>query len=119
VGQASLTWDVTALLRAWLAEDVPNYGLAIAAAPRPGAGPDAAGDLLLARLRTVDDRETVPYLIVQLQVLPVTPTPTPTTVPLLPPAGANGGLVAWSAVAVLVAGALLLAAGMFSSRRPA
>lgn len=119
-GQTWLTWDVTALLRAWLTEEVPNYGLALAAAPRPDAGPDAAGDLLLARLRTVDDRETAPYIIVQLQVLPVTPTPTPTpAVPLLPPAGGGGGLVAWGAAAVLVAGALLLGAGLLSSRKTA
>jgi hypothetical protein len=82
-----VTWDVTALLRAWLSGDADDYGLAIASAPRPAADPEIAGDLLLARWASVDEPETLPYVVIEYQVLPVTPTPTATPPSLLPPAG--------------------------------
>ena len=111
-----ISWDVTALLRAWLSQDVPNYGLAIASAPHPNVGPDAAGDLLVARWFTADDPETAPHIIVEYEVLPVTPTPTATSPPLLPPAGraSPGGA---GALAVLAsAGLVLLIAGLVRRR---
>lgn len=37
-----ITWDVTALMRSWLSGEVPNYGLAIGAAPHPDSGIDEA-----------------------------------------------------------------------------
>ena len=111
-----VTWDVTALLRAWLSQEVPNYGLAIASAPDPNAGPETAGDLLVARWFSSRNPETVPFVIVEYQVLPVTPTPTATSPPVLPPAGyANptGGL---AAAGLALAGLVLLLAGL--ARRP-
>ena len=78
-----LTWDVTALTRAWLAGEVPDDGLALAPAPEPDADPETAGDLIVARWLAVDDPATRPYLIVESEVQPVTPTPAP----VLPPAG--------------------------------
>lgn len=104
-----LTWDVTALARAWLAGEVADYGLALAAAPEPDAGPEAAGNLLLARALTADDPLTRPYLIVQVVVHPVTPTPVP--VVLLPRAG-NPPPVQGGSVALLAAGAILLVVGL-------
>ncbi len=101
-----LTWDVTALARAWLVREVADNGLALAAAPSPDAGPEAAGNLLLARAFTADDPLTRPYLIAQIVVHPVTPTP----VVLLPRAGTSttqSGSAMW-----LVAGAILLILGL-------
>ena len=107
-----ITWDVTALLRAWLSQDVPNHGLAIASAPYPDAGPDLAGDVLLARWFTSGDPETAPHIVVEYEVLPVTATPTATSAPLLPPAGhANPARVGLIAV-LAVAGLVLLGAGL-------
>ncbi len=111
-----ITWDVTSLLRAWLSREVPNYGLAIASAPVPHAGPGTAGNLLLARWFTSGNPETVPYVIVEYQVLPVTPTPTATSPPVLPPAGhpsPSGGL---AAVGLALVGLALLIVGL--ARRP-
>ena len=74
-------------LRAWLSGGAANYGLAIASAPRPDADLEVTGDLLLARWASAFDPETAPYIVVEYRVLPVTPTPTVTPPPLLPPAG--------------------------------
>jgi hypothetical protein len=109
-----LTWNVTALMRAWLAGEVPNHGLALAAAPHPDADVEEAGDLLVARWLAATDLNTRPYLVVEFDVLPVTPTPTATPVPILPPAG---GTVGWKAVGVLFIGAALLALGLTVRRR--
>jgi hypothetical protein len=107
-----LTWDVTALMRAWLEGEVPDDGLALAAAPRPDADPETAGNLLVARQLTADDPETRPHLIVEIEVNPVTPTPTPA--PVLPPAGRDDG---WGAVGLLLIGAALLILGRTVRRR--
>ena len=100
-----ITWDVTALMRAWVAGEVPDVGLALAPAPEPDAGPDVAGDLLVARQLTVDDPDTRPYLVVGFEVLPVTPTP----VPVLPSAGSSVG---WGAHGLPFIGAVLLVLGL-------
>ena len=107
-----LEWDVTALMRAWLAGEVDDYGLALASAPSPGADPEVAGNLLLARLLTADDPETRPYLIADIEVHPVTPTPTPA--PVLPYAGGSAG---WGTVGFLLVGVALLALGLIVRRR--
>jgi len=104
-----LTWDVTALARAWLSREVADYGLALAAAPNPDAGPEAAGNLLLARAFTADDPLTRPYLIVQVAVHPVTPTPVP--VVLLPRAG-NSPARHGGSITLLAAGAILVMLGL-------
>lgn len=102
-----LAWDVTALARAWLTREVANDGLALAAAPNPDVGPEAAGNLLVARQLTADDPTTRPYLIVQIAVHPVTPTP----VVLLPRAG-SPAKTQWGGAILLAAGALLLVLGL-------
>ena len=104
-----LTWDVTALMRAWLAGEVPDDGLALAPAPDPDADPETAGDLLVARWFTAADSNTRPYLIVEFDVHPVTPTPTSTPVPVLPPAGSPVGS---GTVGLLLVGAALLMLGL-------
>lgn len=109
-----LTWNVTALMRAWLAGEATNHGLALAPAPDPDADPETAGDLLVAHWLAADDPTTRPYLIVEFEVHPVTPTPTPTPVPVLPPAG---GAVGWGPVGLLFAGVVLLALGLTAQRR--
>ena len=96
-----LTWDVTALMRAWLAGEVPDRGLAVAPAPEPDADPETAGDLLVARRFTADDPDTRPYLIVHFEVRPVTPMP----VQVLPRAGSQSG---WGATGLLLIGAVML-----------
>jgi hypothetical protein len=103
-----LMWDVTALLRAWLAEEVVDHGLALAAAA-DSAEPESAGNLLLARWLTVDDPNTMPYIVADILIHPVTPTPTPTSIPILPIAGRSGG---WGGTLVLLAGAVLLVLGL-------
>jgi hypothetical protein len=105
-----LTWDVTALTRGWLAKEVPDYGLALAPAPAPDADPETAGDLLVARWLTAEDVKTKPYIIVEIEVHPVTPTP----VPILPPAGGAGG---WRAAGVLSIGVALMVLGLAVRRR--
>jgi hypothetical protein len=106
-----LTWDVTALLRAWIARDVPDGGVALAPAPDLDAAPETPGGLLLARWLTADDSTTRPYLIVEFDVHPVTPTPTltATPAPVLPPAGGSAG---WWAVGLLLVGVALLIVGL-------
>jgi hypothetical protein len=110
-----LMWDVTALLRAWLAEEVVDHGLALAAA-FDSAGPESAGNLLLARQLTVDDPNTMPYIVADILIHPVTPTPTPTSIPILPIAGRSGG---WGGTLVLLAGAVLLLLGLVLAVRRA
>jgi hypothetical protein len=105
-----LTWDVTALMRAWLAGEVPDDGLALAPAPEPYADPDTAGDLLVARQLTVDDPDTRPYIIVGFEVNPVTPAPAS----VLPSAGSPVG---WGAAGWLLVGAALLILGLTMRRR--
>jgi hypothetical protein len=105
-----LTWDVTALMRAWLAGEVPDYGLAVAPAPEPDADPETAGDLLVARQFTADDPDTRPYLIVHFEVHPVTPTP----VQVLPRAGSQSG---WGTTGLLLIGVALLLAVLLVRRR--
>jgi hypothetical protein len=105
VSETWLTWDVTALVRAWLARQVADEGLALAPAPDPDADPETAGDLFVARWLAVDDPATRPYLIVEFEVQPVTPTPAP----VLPPAGGDAG---WGAVGVVLVGAALVVLGM-------
>ena len=112
-----ISWDVTALFRAWLADGADNYGLAIAPAPQPGADPEVAGDLLLARWASAEDPETAPYIIVEFQVLPVTPTPTATPPPLLPPAGRADPVRLGGLVALALVGLALLGVGVGSMRR--
>ncbi len=104
-----LTWDITALMRAWQARDVPNDGLALAPAPDPNADPGTVGDLLVARWLSTDDPVTRPYLIIEFEVHPVTPTPTAVPVPVLPPAG---GPVGWWGAGLLLVGVALLALGL-------
>lgn len=122
VAGAWLTWDVTVLMRAWLAEEVPDHGLALA--PAPDADPETAGDLLVARWLATDDPNTRPYLIAELKVHPVTPTPTSTPtvtpVPVLPSAGSPVGW--WAAdklhpAGLLLVGAALLTLGLAVRRR--
>jgi hypothetical protein len=100
-----ITWDVTALIRAWVAGEVSDAGLALAPAPEPDAGPEVAGDLLVARQLTVDDPDTRPYLIVGFEVRPVAPTP----MPVLPSAGSSVG---GGAHGLLLIGAVLLILGL-------
>jgi hypothetical protein len=109
-----LTWNVTALMRAWFAGEVSNHGLALASAPNPDADLEEAGDLLVARWLAAADLNTRPYLIVEFDVHPVTPTPTATPVPILPPAG---GTVGWGAVGLLFVGTALLALGLTMRRK--
>jgi len=110
---AWLEWDVTALMRAWLAGEVPDYGLALAPAPDPNADPETAGNLFLARLLTADDPTTKPYIIADIEIHPVTPTPTPA--PILPSAG--GSSSGWGAAGFLLVGVALLALGLAVQRR--
>ena len=105
-----LTWDVTALMRAWLAGEVPDHGLAVAPAPKPDADPETAGGLLVARRFTADDPDTRPYLIVHFEVHPVTPTP----VQVLPRAGSHSGC---RATGLLLIGAALLLVVLLVHRR--
>jgi len=102
-----LTWDVTALMRSWLSGEVSNYGLAIGTAPDPNSGIDEAGDVLLARSITAGDTTTRPYIVVEAEIHPVTPTPT--GCPILPPAGAEASSTRLLVVAALLFGVALLA----------
>ena len=115
-----LTWDATALARAWRSGEVPNYGLAVASAPDPDAGPETAGDLLAARWFSAGDPATRPYLVIEIEVLPVTPTPVPTPTasasPLLPPAGSSARSIGWGGAGLVLAGAALLILGLAAGR---
>jgi hypothetical protein len=102
-----LMWDVTALLRAWLAQEIPDHGLALAAAV--DSGPGSADELIAARRLAVDDPDTQPYIVADIAIYPVTPTPTPTTAPILPIAGDSGG---GSGIGVMTVGAALLILGL-------
>lgn len=108
-----LAWDITALARAWLKKEATDYGLALAAAPNPDAGPEAAGNLLVARQFSADDPTTRPYLIVQIAVHPVTPTP----VILLPRAGNRATERCGDGMVLFVVGVILLALGLMLQRR--
>lgn len=110
-GQAAgtwLTWDVTGLVQELLVGDATDYGLALA--PAPLSDPEAAGDLLAARWFTAQDPETMPYLIVEIEVHPVTPT----LIPILPSAG---GVVRWRVEGLLIIGAALLALSLAVRRK--
>ena len=110
-----LVWDVTVLVWAWLAEDVPDYGLAVAPAPAPNADPEDAGDLLMAHWFSTDDVTTRPHLIADIDIYPVTPTPAPTPIPILP---AAGGSVDWMLVGIVLVGAALILLGLSVQREP-
>jgi hypothetical protein len=112
VAETWLTWDVTALLRAWLAGEVPDYGLALASAPHADADPETAGDLIVAHWLTAEGVNTKPYIIAEFKVHPVTPTPTP--VAILPPAGSHSG---WGVMGLLLAGVAMLILGLAVRRR--
>ena len=110
-------WDVTALVRGWVLEEVDDYGLALAIAPEPGADPDVVGSLILARLLTADDVNTAPYIIADVEIHPVTPTPMPTPIPILPPAGSRSP-AGWGGIGVSLVGVGLLMAGLGLALRP-
>jgi hypothetical protein len=98
-----VTWDVTALLRAWLAKEIPDHGLALAAVEDPDSG--SMDDLILARSLTVKDPDTMPYIIADIEIHPVTPTPAP----ILPVAGDSGE---GNGIGVMIVGATLLILGL-------
>jgi uncharacterized membrane protein len=102
-----LMWDVTALLRAWLAQEVPDHGLALAAVDDSSV--ESTGELILARLFTADDPDTMSHIIADIEIYPVTPTPTPTPVPILPIAGDSGS---GGGIGVVVIGAALMILGL-------
>ena len=110
VAETWLTWDVTALMQDYLSGDAADYGLALASAPDPNADPEAASDLLVARWLDTRDPETIPYLIVEIKVHPVTATPAP----VLPSAGGAAG---WRTGGLLLVGAALLVLGLTARRR--
>ena len=109
-----LTWDVTALMRAWLAREVSDDGLALAPAPEPNADPETAGNLLVARWLAADAPDTRPYLIADFKVHPVAPMPTSTPVPVLPPAGSPVG---WEVAGLLLLGVAFLLLGLTRLRK--
>jgi hypothetical protein len=96
-------WDVTALLRAWLAKEVPDHGLALAAVYDSSL--ESTGELVLARLLTADDPDTLPHIIADIDIYPVTPTPAP----ILPIAGDSG---TGSGIGVVIIGAALVILGL-------
>jgi hypothetical protein len=100
-------WDVTALLRAWLAKEVPDQGLALAVVYDSSSKP--TGELILARLLTADNPDTMSHIIADIEIYPVTPTATPTSVPILPIAGYSGS---GSGISVVIIGAALLILGL-------
>jgi len=108
------TWDVTALMRSWLSGEVANYGLAIGAAPSPGAGIEEAGNLLAVRYVTATDAETRPYVIVQAEVRAVTLTPNGSSV--LPSAGLGESRTEFGVVGVILLGVALVLVGVVLSR---
>jgi hypothetical protein len=115
-----ITWDVTVLMRAWLEGEVPNDGLALASAPNPVANAETIDDLLVARWLATADPDTRPHIIAEYEVRPVTPTPppsplaTPTSVPVLPPAGNSAG--GWT-VGLLFTGVVFLILGLISWKK--
>jgi hypothetical protein len=114
--QAVETWitlDVTVLMRAWLGGEVVNDGLVVASVPVAGLSPDRVGGVLVARWLNTQDTDTLPYIIAEYEVHPVTPThpasplPTPSLEPalVLPPAGSSGS---WKGLGLVLIGAALL-----------
>jgi hypothetical protein len=106
-----IVWDVTALVRGWVLEEADDYGLAVALAPDPDAGPGEMGNLILARLLSAEDVNTEPYIVANVEIYPVTPTPTPTPIPILPPAGSRTP-AGWGGIGVSLLGALMLMTGL-------
>jgi hypothetical protein len=117
VAETWIVWDVTALMRAWLAGEVPDDGIVLASVA-DAAGSDTLDDLLVARWLAADDLNTRPYIVAEFDVLPVTPTyppsPLSTPAPVLPPAGSPGGS---GAVGLLLAGGAFLVLGLAVWRR--
>jgi hypothetical protein len=106
-----IVWDVTALVRGWVLQEVDDYGLAVALSPDPDAGSEEMGNLILARLLSVQDINTDPYIIADVEIYPVTPTPTPTPIPILPPAGSRTP-AGWGGIGVSLLGVVMLMAGL-------
>jgi hypothetical protein len=114
-----LTWDITALMRAWLAGEVSDDGLALGLVPDPAFAPEGTDGLLVARYLSAADFDTRPHLIAEFEVHPVPPTPTPSTSPLatptsapwpvLPPAGNGAG---WKVTGLLLVGAACVLLGL-------
>jgi hypothetical protein len=120
LGRAVETWialDVTALMRAWLAGEIVNHGLVVASVPVTGFSPEMVGGVLVARWHNTQDTDTLPYIIAEYEVNPVTPTPpvspisTPPSepAPVLPPAGSSGS---WKGLGLVLIGATLLLLGV-------
>ncbi|NLF00854.1 MAG: hypothetical protein GX601_07740 [Anaerolineales bacterium] len=110
-----VTWDATALLRAWFSGDVPNHGLAIGPGPALDSAPALAGNVLAASWPVTDHRRSQPYLVVQIEVRPVTPTPT--LIFCLPAAGSSATSGNRSALSALLVGLALVLAGLAAYRR--
>lgn len=112
-----ITLDVTALMRAWLVGEVANDGLVVASVPVIGVSPDMIGGVLVARWLNTQDTDTLPYIIAEYEVHPVTPTlpasplSTPPSEPalVLPPAGSSGS---WKGLGLVLIGASLLLLGL-------
>ncbi len=114
-----LMWDITTLMWGWLAGEVPNEGLALASAPDPAIEAiqqAVEAPLLLARQFSAEDVNTLPFIIVEYEVLPVTPTLPPSPVdtpglpsePILPSAGRPSSREGLGLVMIAVGGLLLL-----------
>ena len=114
-----LMWDITTLMWGWLAGEVPNEGLALAPAPDPAieaVQQAVEAPLLLARQFSAEDVNTLPFIIVEYEVLPVTPTappspldnPAPPSEPILPSAGHPSPRESLGVVMIGVGGLLLL-----------
>ncbi len=113
-------------MRAWYVGEVPNDGLALASAPDPNGVPEEMADLLVARWIAAADSETMPHIIVEFDVHPVTPTPMPTPTqpssPLAIPSSAQvlpaaGSVAGWWAVGIWIVGMALLAFGLIKRRQ--
>jgi hypothetical protein len=119
-----LSWDVTVLMRAWLAGEIADDGLVLGLAPDPTIAPEEVGGLLVARYLSAADFDTRPHLIAEFEVHPVPPTPTPPTSPLptptsapwpvLPPAGSSAD---WTASGLMLVGAVCVLLGLMRRKR--
>ena len=119
-----LSWDVTVLVRAWLAGEIADDGLVLGLAPDPTIASEEMGGLLVARYLSATDFDTRPYIIAEFEVHPVPPTPTPPTSPLptptsvpwpvLPPAGNSAD---WRALWLLLIGATCVLLGLMRWKR--